>query len=362
MSFPFLAIVEVNIIGVTDERTAMQNTMEFFMQLLRTRSVTGNTDLAAEIVRSKLESIGLYVKQTNKGSIIATLEGTTDDSAVISAHIDTLGAVVSKIDSSGTLRYKCVGGFTPGSIEGEYCLVETFSGNIIPGTILFKHTSVHAYGREKSEAKRSHDEMYIRLDHNITSPEDVKNLGISVGNYVHFDPRAKQLESGYVKSRHIDDKAGVTVLVGVADNLVRQKVKPQRNIHFLFTVHEEVGHGAAGWLPDKVSDFLAVDMGVCGPDQTSDEKKVTICAADSSGPYNYELTKHLINLAEINGIPHVVDTFPFYGSDAGAALRMGLDARHALVGPGVDTSHAIERTHEDGIKATMDLVTLFAME
>ncbi|HOP26650.1 MAG TPA: M42 family metallopeptidase [Candidatus Sabulitectum sp.] len=340
----------------------MQNTMEFFMQLLRTRSVTGNTYLAVEIVRSRLESLGVPVKQTNKGSLIATLEGTTDDSAVISAHLDTLGAVVSRIESRGILRYKCVGGFTPGSIEGEYCLVETFSGKMIPGTILFDRTSVHAYGREKAQAARTHEEMYVRIDEKVSSREEAESLGISVGNYIHFDPRAQHLDSGFVKGRHIDDKAGVTVLVGVIENLVRQKVKPQRNIHFLFTVHEEVGHGAAGWLPEGVSDFLAVDMGVCGPEQTSQEEKVTICAADSSGPYNYELTRHLINLAEINGIPHVVDTFPFYGSDAGAALRMGLDARHALVGPGVDTSHAIERTHQDGIRATMDLVTLFAME
>lgn len=340
----------------------MQNTMEFLMQLLRTRSVTGNTDLATEMVKTRMESLGLEVKVTRKGSLVATMEGTTDDSAVISAHIDTLGAVVSRITSEGYLKYHCVGGFTAGSIEGEYCQVETFTGKLVPGTILFSKTSVHAHGREKSSAKRSHEEMYIRLDDTADSAEAVKELGISVGNYIHFEPRALHMSSGYIKSRHIDDKAGVAVLVGVAESLVKQKVKPSRNIHFLFTVHEEVGHGAAGWLPENVSDFLAVDMGVCGADQTSDEKKVTICAADSSGPYNYELTKHLINLSEMNSISYVVDTFPFYGSDAGAAMRMGLDARHALVGPGVDTSHAIERTHEDGIKATIDLVTIFAME
>jgi len=340
----------------------MQSTIEFFMKLLNTRSVTGNTFPASEIVRGKLESLGLKVKATNKGSLVATLEGTGREAAVISAHLDTLGAVVSRITQSGTLKYKCIGGFTPGSIEGEYCLVETFDGRLVPGTILFSRTSVHAWGSEKSGEKRSHEEMYIRLDGDAGTADEVKKLGISVGNYIHFDPRAQHLESGYIKGRHIDDKAGVTVVVGVAESLALRRIKPERTIHFLFTVHEEVGHGAAGWLPGNVSEFLAVDMGVCGADQTSDEKKVTICAADSSGPYNYELTKHLIKLSEINGIPHVVDTFPFYGSDAGAALRMGLDARHGLVGPGVDTSHAIERTHEDGIKATMDLVTLYASQ
>ena len=340
----------------------MRKTMEFLLQLLRTRSVTGNTDIAAAIVKDRMESLGLHVKSTRKGSVVATMKGSTDDSVVISAHIDTLGAVVSRITSDGTLKYHCVGGFTAGSIEGEYCEVETFKGRYIPGTILFSKTSVHAHGREKSSAKRSHDEMYIRLDDSADSADAVKELGISVGNFIHFEPRAQHLANGYVKSRHLDDKAGVAVLVGVAENLVKRNIEPVRTVHFLFTVHEEVGHGAAGWLPENVSDFLAVDMGVCGANQTSDEKKVTVCAADSSGPYNYELTRHLIDLSQTNDIPFVVDTFPFYGSDAGAAMRMGLDARHALVGPGVDTSHAIERTHEEGIKATIDLVTLFAME
>jgi putative aminopeptidase FrvX len=336
--------------------------MEFLMLLLRTRSVTGNTDLAAKIVRNRMVSFGLGVTVTNKGSLIASMEGAADDSTVISAHLDTLGAVVSKIEENGTLKYHTIGGFTANSIEGEYCTVETFAGQFVPGTILYKNTSVHAHGKEKSGAKRSHGDMYIRLDDTAGSPDDVAKLGVSVGNFIHFEPRAQHLNTGYIKSRHIDDKAGVAVLVAAAERLVQMKVKPRRNIHFLFTVHEEVGHGAAGWLPDNVSDFLAVDMGVCGADQASDERKVTICAADSSGPYNYDLTKHLINLSEMNGIPYAVDTFPFYGSDAGAALRMGLDARHALVGPGVDTSHAIERTHEQGIKATIDLVTVFAMK
>lgn len=340
----------------------MQNTIEFFMQLLRTRSVTGNTYLAVEAVRSRLETLDIPTRITNKGSVFATIEGTTDESAVISAHLDTLGAMVSRIEDSGRIRYKCVGGYTPNSIEGEYCTVETFDGKLIPGTILYDRTSVHAWGREKSQEKRDHGDMYLRLDSEEQTGKDLKELGVSVGNYIHFDPRAQYLESGYVKSRHIDDKAGVAVLVAAIENLVKQKVKPQRNIHFMFTVHEEVGHGAAGWMPENVTDFLAVDMGVAGSEQTSDEKKVTICAADSSGPYNYELTRHLISLAEVNRIPYVVDTFPFYGSDAAAALRMGLDARHALVGPGVDTSHAIERTHIDGIKAAADLVTIFAME
>ena len=339
----------------------MKDTMKFFLDLLNTKSVSGNTDTAMKMVKSKLESAGLETRVTNKGSLIATIHGGTQNATVISAHIDTLGAMVSKIESSGDLKYRCIGGFTPNSIEGEYCHVETFQGKFIPGTILFSKTSVHAWGRDKCQEKRSHDTMYIRLDAEVASKDDVESLGISVGNFIHFNPRAEQMASGHVKSRHIDDKAGVAILVAAAAELSRQAEQLPGTVHFLFSVHEEVGHGAAGWLPENISEFLAVDMGVCGSEQASDERKVTICSADSSGPFSYQLTRKLIDLAEKGNIPFVVDTFPFYGSDAAAALRMGLDARHALIGPGVDTSHAVERTHEEGMKATIDLVKEYVL-
>lgn len=338
----------------------MKDTMEFFLELLNTRSVSGHTDKAMELVRSKLSGSGIDTRVTNKGSLVATIPGRSRNARVISAHIDTLGGMVSKIESSGNLKYRCIGGFTPNSIEGEYCLVETFQGALIPGTILFSKTSVHAWGREKCQEKRTHDTMYIRLDAEAASKEQVEKLGISVGNFVHFNSKAEKMASGHVKSRHIDDKAGVAILVAAAEELAGQAGELPWTVHFLFTVHEEVGHGAAGWLPENVSEFLAVDMGVCGSEQTSDERKVTICAADSSGPFNYRLTRKLIDLGEKGSIPFVVDTFPFYGSDAAAALRMGLDAEHALIGPGVDTSHAVERTHEDGMRATIDLVKAYS--
>ncbi len=341
----------------------MSDTPDFLLKLLATRSVSGHTREALALVEAEFAglSVPVLTRTTVKGSFIATIEGSTPEGIVFASHLDTLGAMVSRICPDGTLRYKTVGGFTPGSIEGEYCLVETFQGEFLPGTILFDRASVHAYGQEKAAAKREHGDMRIRLDFDVPDADAVKDLGVSVGNYVHFDPRPVLSGSGYIKGRHLDDKAGVAALTAAAAEIARHREKPRRTLHFMFTSHEEVGHGGAGWFPRDVCELIAVDMGVMGSEQTGSEKKVSICMADSNGPYNYELSRRLIDLAVLNGIPHTVDTYPFYGSDTAASLRMGLDIRHALIGPGVDASHAVERTHLEGISATASLVSLYSL-
>lgn len=341
----------------------MFDTSGFLMKLLATRSVSGHTREALALVETVFAdlSVPIATRTTLKGSFIATIEGSEPEGLVFAAHLDTLGAMVSRISPEGTLRYRTVGGFTPGSIEGEYCLVETFKGELIPGTILFDRASVHAYGQEKASAKREHGDMRIRLDMDVSDADTVRDLGVSVGNYVHFDARPVLTASGYIKGRHLDDKAGVAALVAAASDIAQSGERPRRTLHFMFTSHEEVGHGGAGWFPPGVRELIAVDMGVMGSEQTGSEKKVSICMADSNGPYNYELSRELVDLAERSGIPHAVDTYPFYGSDAAASLRMGLDVRHALVGPGVDASHAVERTHLEGIAATARLVSLYSL-
>jgi putative aminopeptidase FrvX len=333
------------------------------MKLLATRSVSGHTREALALIEATFTAFPVPVatRTTVKGAFIATIAGATSQGLVLAAHLDTLGAMVSRLSPDGTLRYRTVGGFTPGSIEGEYCLIETFEGELIPGTILFDRASVHAYGQEKAAAKREHGDMRIRLDMDVSDADAVRELGISVGNYVHFDPRPVLTASGYIKGRHLDDKAGVAALVTAAAGISQSGERPRRTLHFMFTSHEEVGHGGAGWFPPDVTELVAVDMGVMGTEQTGSEKKVSICMADSNGPYNYELSRLLIGIAQRNGIPHAVDTYPFYGSDAAASLRMGLDVRHALVGPGVDASHAVERTHLDGIEATSRLLSLYSL-
>jgi putative aminopeptidase FrvX len=330
------------------------------MELLTTRSVSGHTDEAMRIIQDQFKALGLETKRTRKGSLIATLEGRSNEGIILSSHMDTLGGMVSGIDEkSGKIRLHPIGSFTMSSIEGEYCRIETWDEKLFDGTILFDSTSVHAHGMEDASAKRKKKNMYVRIDEEVSSGEDVRKLGISIGNYIHFDPRPVMTESGFIKSRHIDDKAGVAVLLQSAVDLVSDAIIPSCTLHFLVTGYEEVGHGAAGLLPDNIREFIAVDMGVAGPDRESSEDKVTICAADSTGPFNYLLTKKLIEVAKTESIPHAIDTFPHYGSDAATVLKAGLDVRHGLIGPGVDSSHAMERTHVKALRATIDLIKAY---
>lgn len=335
------------------------NVIDTLMQLLKTRSVSGHTEVAMDIVLERFGNMNLTTRSTTKGSIIATLNGTTPEGIILSAHLDTLGGMISGIEDDGKIRLRTIGSYTMSSIEGEYCKIETWDGKLYDGTVLYDNTSVHVHGLQKASEKRLEEQMYIRIDEELSSKKEILEFGLSVGNYIHFEPRPVITESGYIKSRHLDDKAGVAILIKAAENLFLKEIVPVRTVHFLITAYEEVGHGAAGIFPEDVTEFISVDMGVAGPERESSEEKVTICAADSTGPFNYQLTKHLISLAEANSIPFTVDTFPHYGSDAAIALKSGLDVKHGLIGPGVDSSHATERTHEKALQATMDLIEAY---
>ncbi len=337
------------------------NVTDTLMQLLNTRSVSGHTEAAMDIVLTRFRNLNLITQSTTKGSIIATLNGARPEGIILSAHIDTLGGMISGIENDGKIRLRTIGSYTMSSIEGEYCKIETWDGKLIDGTVLYDNTSVHIHGLEKASEKRNEEEMYIRLDEEASSKKEIQELGLSVGNYIHFEPRPVRTKSGFIKSRHLDDKAGVAILIEVAERLVREEITPLLTLHFLITSYEEVGHGAAGLLPEKATEFIAVDMGVAGYGRESSEESVTICAADSSGPFNYQITKRLIKLAEANSIPFTVDTFPHYGSDATAALKSGLDVKHGLIGPGVDASHANERTHEKALEATIELIQAYVI-
>lgn len=337
-----------------------ENVTDVLMQLLAVRSVSGHTEDAMHAVRRRFEALGLRTASAVKGTLLATLDGDGEEGVVFSAHIDTLGGMVSGITQQGRLELETIGGYTMHSIEGEYCRVETWDGRLYQGTVLFRDSSVHAVGREKASAKREKEMMCVRLDEEVVDRKAVEALGISVGDYIHFDPRPVRTASGFIKSRHLDDKAGVAVLIEAARRLVDQGDRLRRTVHFLITCWEEVGHGAAGLLPPNVSEFIAVDMGVAGVGRESSEDRVTICAADSSGPFSRSLTVSLVETARKANIPYVVDTYPHYGSDAAAALRSGMDARHALIGPGVDASHAMERTHEKALEASVELVRTYA--
>lgn len=334
----------------------MKHLIEDLETLLNIKSPTGNTEEAVLFCQKRFEALGLQTRRTVKGALIATLEGTcTDREVTLSAHVDTLGCLVKEITSEGKLRLTQLGGYAWATIEGEHVAIETLEGTYYTGTILTNVASSHVHGSLTSTTERTEKNLEVRIDEKVFTREDVLALGINVGDYVHLDPRCKVTESGFIKSRHLDDKACVISLFGMAEHFVNTHTKPNYTTNFFISTFEEVGHGSSAAIPEKTFEFIAVDMAAPGQGQTSDEYSVTICAKDSSGPYDYELRKRLIRLATDNKIAHKIDIYPYYGSDASAALSAGYDFKAGLIGPGVDASHSFERTHEDAIKATIDL-------
>ena len=333
--------------------------VELFCQLARIPSPSGNTEKVMKRVGQELDELGVTYRRMNKGAILAALPGRrTDKARLLTAHVDTLGAMVKEIKGNGRLKLALIGGFAYNAIEGEHCLVETAGGRIVTGTVLPVKASVHVYrGTEKIE--RNESSMEVRLDEKVRSRQDVLDLGIRVGDFVSFDPRVTVTESGFIKSRHIDDKASAAILLGVLKHLRQTGETLPYTSYFLISNNEEIGYGGNSGIPDEVVEYVAVDMGAIGEGQTTDEYCVSICAKDSSGPYHYGLRQHFTRLAEQNGLYYQVDIYPHYGSDASAALRSGYDIVHGLIGPGVDASHSLERTHKDALENTARLVLAY---
>lgn len=332
--------------------------LDLLKRLLDTPSPSGFTRDIMKIIQSEAEALRIPFSQNEKGGALLTLKGQDSSRRIaISAHVDTLGAMVRAINSNGTLAITSVGGFMMNSIENEYCTIHTRSGTNYTGTILSSHPSVHVY-KDAREFKRDESNMEVRIDELVDNKDAVLKLGISVGDYISFDARAVITPSGYVKSRHLDDKASVAALFGLLECSHRQGWTPRHDLVFLISNYEEVGHGAS-WIPNDVQEMIAVDMGAMGDNLSCKETEVSICAKDSSGPYDYEMTGRLIELAKELNIPHAVDIYPFYGSDASAALQAGHNIRAALIGPGVHASHAMERTHQQAIFNTTKLLAAY---
>ena len=328
--------------------------------LLNIPSPTGNTEKAMAFVEEEFKSLGLDTGRNNKGALIASLKGLNDEREVtLSAHVDTLGAMVKEIKPNGRLKLTQLGGYVWNTVEGEYVVIETLEGKEYTGTIISTKASAHVYGKDADEVKRDMDNMEVRIDERVNSKEDVLKLGINVGDFVYLDPRTTITPSGFIKSRHLDDKAGVVSLLAIAKHLVENNITPKYTTNFFISNYEEVGHGASASIPEKTFEFIAVDMAAPGEGQTSDEYSVTIWAKDSSGPYDYERRKSLINLAKEAGLNYKIDIYPYYGSDGSAALRSGHDIRVGLIGPGVDASHSYERTHVEAIENTIKLGILY---
>lgn len=328
------------------------------LKLFKVDSPTGFSKNVDDFLLEELKKLGYSAALTNKGNVKLFIEGEDSSKTVCtSAHVDTLGLMVRSINNDGTLNVTNVGGPSIPTLDGEYCKIVTRDSKVYTGTVLCKSRSVHVFPDAKSK-ERSLDTMIVRIDERVSSKADVEKLGINNGDYVCYDPKTTITESGFLKSRFIDDKGSVCAILGVLKELKDKKIKPHYNTYVYFVNQEEVGHGAATVNP-TISEFVTVDMGCIGLDLAGNEYAVSIAAKDSGGPYSYDLTNYLISLAKDAKLNYVVDIFPFYGSDIGAAWRSGVDCKGALIGPGVDASHGMERTHLDAILNTMKLLYLY---
>ncbi|MHA0857914.1 M42 family metallopeptidase [Paenibacillus sp. CMAA1364] len=335
--------------------------LSFLHTLLQIPSPSGFTTDIMKWIEEEASALDVPLTRNHKGGAILTIQGHDNSRTVgLSAHVDTLGAMVRAIRPDGTIRMTLVGGFMMQAIENEYCTIHTRNGKKYTGTILSTHPSVHVYN-DARDFKRLEEHMEVRIDELVQSKEDVLKLGISVGDFISFDPRVVLTDSGYIKSRHLDDKASVAALFGLLESMKRESWKPRNTLKILISNYEEVGHGASS-IPEDIEELIAVDMGCIGDDLSCTEMDVSICAKDSSGPYDYDMTNLLISLAESENIPYAIDIYPFYGSDASAALRGGNNIRAALIGPGVHASHAMERTHKQAILNTTKLLGAYLQQ
>lgn len=337
----------------------MKYLLDILERLVNTPSPTGFTSKAEDLILGELKGMGYTPWQSKKGTVYVTLNPDAQgEGLLLSAHVDTLGLMVRSIKSNGRLRMTTIGGFPLSYAEQECVQIFTREGKVYDGTLRLNEPAVHA-SREVGKAERTDESTEVVIDELTNSKEETEKLGIMAGDFVTLDPRFRRSASGFIKSRHLDDKASASVLLALAKSHSEGAWQSSRPIHLMFTNYEEVGHGASAAHPEGITEMIAVDMGVVGDDLLTDETKVSICAKDSTGPYNYALTDALVRTAKEHTLDFAVDIYPFYGSDAAAALSAGYDYRHALIGPGVAASHGYERTHEKGLKNTLTLLTEF---
>jgi putative aminopeptidase FrvX len=339
-----------------------EHLIEFLVTLLNTPSPTGFTEQAITLVESELAGYSqLKLSRTRKGALVAVWEGLNHDSPrALTAHVDTLGAMVKEIKPSGRLAITRIGGLLLPGVESEGCWIHTAIGEKVRGSLLVNTASVHVHGQKAMETKRDEQGMEIRLDARTASSDETNKLGIHVGDLVSFDPRVEVTE-GFIRSRYLDDKAGVAAILAATKSLTKSGLTPAQRTYIHISNYEEVGHGASAGIPDEVTELVAVDMAAVGEGQTSDEFHATVCVKDSGGPYHHGLNQKLRALADQYDVPYKVDIYPNYGSDGEAFWRAGGDVAVALIGPGVDASHNYERTHTEALLATTNWILAYLL-
>ena len=327
--------------------------------LLAIPSPSGCTERAISWLESEFTALGCEHWRSVKGGLIVDLGGRDDENALLlEAHCDTLGGMVAQIKANGRLRLTNIGGMNANNAETENAVLLARNGKEYEGTLQLVDASIHVNG-DYNDTKRSWDSVEFVLDEDVSSPEDVRALGIGVGDYVCFDPRIRVTDSGYIKSRYLDDKLSVGMLLALAKYLKDENITLPRRTYAHITVYEEVGHGGCASVPAGVTEALVVDMGCVGEGLDCTERMVSICAKDSSGPFCREIVLKLIDAAERSGAKYAVDVYPHYSSDAATTLRAGSDVKHGLIGAGVYASHGYERSHRDGVENTLKLLIAY---
>jgi len=338
------------------ERKYAEYAVEQTQALLAIDSPSGFTEKAAAWVQQAFASLGYAASRTVKGGVLVDLGGADNQNALfLQAHTDTLGGMVAQIKSSGRLRLTNLGGMRAENGETENVRVYTRGGRVIEGTLQLCDASIHVNGNY-GDTKRTFDTTEVVLDEDVKNEEDTRALGIEAGDIVCFEPRTRVTASGYIKSRFLDDKLSVGILLGFAKYMKEHGLVPVRRVYVHVTVYEEVGHGGAGSVPAGVTEVISVDMGCVGEGLRCTERQVSICAKDSTGPYSYEVVGKLIDAARREQADYAVDVYPHYSSDADVALRAGHDIRHGLIGAGVYASHGYERSHIDGVLNTLKVL------
>ncbi len=338
----------------------MDYVSDVLIHLLRTPSPTGRTDEVVQYVGELIMDLGMDLTVTRRGVLNATLSGRrTRPDRAIAVHADTIGCMVTRLKNNGRLEVTQLGTHSARFAEGAHVTVFTDADRTYSGTVLPLKSSGHQYGDEVDTQGVGWPLVEVRVDQPVDDVTGLMSLGIQVGDFVALDANPMLTPSGYVKSRHLDDKAGIAAALGAFKSLIDAGVTPVVSAHLLVTIAEEVGHGATHGLDTDVAEMIAVDNAVVAPGQQSREECANIAMLDSTGPFDYHFSRRLLALCDEHGVPNRRDTFRYYRSDAASAVEAGLEMRTALVGFGVDSSHGHERTHLDGIRHVAELLAVY---
>ena len=336
-------------------------TLNLLEEIINIPSPTGYCTNVMAHIDQVAEKFAYKFEKNKKGNGIIEIEGEDNSYCVgIPVHVDTLGAMVRSINSDGTIKITSIGGNLFPTLDGEYCRIHTREGKVFTGTMLSTSPAIHVY-KDSKDKERNEENMMVRLDELVKNKEDVQALKIHTGDFISIEPKFTVTPSGFIKTRYLDDKAGTACALSLMEIFRRLDTKPKNKVKIIVSTYEEVGHGSAN-IPEDIDELIGIDMGCIGLDLACTEQDVSICAKDSSGPYDYDITSKLIRLAKDHNIRHAVDIYPMYGSDVSASLSAGNDIRGGLIGPGVHASHGMERTHIDGLENTIKLIYAYLTE